>query len=168
MDLVLVLLVVVSLAAVSYARSYLRTGVRGFLLISIGSLMILSGGVGMLLAERNELSRLEALCTAVTYSGGGLACVGFALSLTLESGKTIEAFRGHSVFEIIAGSVSGVDKEAPPAIGSGFGVVLGIMVCAIGLALWLLARELLFPSLITGLIGLGILVGSLLIRRRQG
>lgn len=146
------------LSVIRFIRIYQRTGLKCHLYMSLGGAIALVGGMGPI-GCMSLLSDL--LIYLVMIPGGILFFIGVVRSHTIESGAVHEAFKDHSILDLILGNVSTPEeKEYKPTIGrrtgmfmGGFTAIIGVIVQAqnevwVGIYLVIFGLAIFFVSLI--------------------
>jgi hypothetical protein len=86
---------------------YYRTGLKGHLLVSSGALVVLIGNVVLFISDNIGNERMvDILGQVLAISGVILSVFGFILIYTTERGSAQDAYRGHSILDMVLGKVT--------------------------------------------------------------
>ena len=121
---------------ITFFRMYLRTDLKGYLFIFLGATIGMIGGVvsflGNLIMSDNAAN---VIGETVMIIGIILFVIGLISLATLESGAAQSALSGHSIFDIILGNISSLEKKKyPPTLKLGAGIIVSFLIMILGIA----------------------------------
>lgn len=122
---------------VTFFRMYLRTDLKGYLLISLGTIIGLIGGIisylGNLIVPNKTM--FDVIGETIMIVGIILSGIGSIFLGTLESGSAQSALSGHSIFDITLGNISALEKKKyPPTLKRRSGIFVGFLIIILGIA----------------------------------
>lgn len=93
--------------SITFFRMYHRTGLKGHLLVSSGALVVLIGNVLLFISDSIGNERMiDILGQVLAISGVILSVFGFILIYTTERQAAQDAYRGHSILDMVLGKVT--------------------------------------------------------------
>ena len=120
---------------ITFFRMYLRTGLKGHLLIAIGVITALIGGIGIFINYRIGYEGMVNVLGQILIIPGIIVAVsGLILIYTIESVSARNAYSGHSILDIMFGNISSLEnKKYIPKLTRSGGIVGGALLIVFGI-----------------------------------
>jgi hypothetical protein len=135
--LIIIVGLVCLFVGVTFFRMYLRTDLKGYLLISLGAVIGLIGGIISYLGNliMSNKTMVDVIGETIMIIGIILSSSGPIILCTLESGAAQSALSGHSIFDIALGNISSLEKKKyPPTLKRRSGIIVGFLIIILGIA----------------------------------